>query len=197
MTLVIIGAVVLGVLAGYWVIPPELAVYGDQLTTVGLCLIIFLVGVDMGKQGDALESIKAAGWRVLLIPVAVVIGTLGGGLVAGLILPLGIKDAVLVSAGFGWYSLAPILLAEYSTSLSAVAFLSNIMRELLAILFIPLAAKYLGYLEPVGLAGAAAMDTLLPVVLSATHERIFIYSFVSGMVLTMLMPLLVPALILL
>ena len=42
---------------------------------------------------------------------------------------------------------------------------------------------------------AAAMDTVLPVVVGATHERIAIYSFTSGVVLSLAVPLLVPAIV--
>lgn len=122
-------------------------------------------------------------------------GTLGCAALAGLFLPLGIKDAMAASAGFGWYSLAPTLLAPYSLSVSAVAFLSNVMREIFSIIAIPFVAKYLGYVECAALPGAAAMDTVLPVVVGATHERIAIYSFTSGVVLSLAVPLLVPAIV--
>ena len=120
---------------------------------------------------------------------------LGCAALAGLFLPLGIKDAMAASAGFGWYSLAPTLLAPYSLSVSAVAFLSNVMREIFSIIAIPFVAKYLGYVECAALPGAAAMDTVLPVVVGATHERIAIYSFTSGVVLSLAVPLLVPAIV--
>ena len=99
------------------------------------------------------------------------------------------------SAGFGWYSLAPMLLADYSPSVSAVAFLSNVMREVFAIVLIPILARRVGYLECVGVAGATAMDTVLPVVVRATDERIAIYSFVSGVVLSFAVPVVVPAVV--
>lgn len=99
------------------------------------------------------------------------------------------------SAGMGWYSLAPTLLAPYSPSVSAVAFLSNVMREIFSILAIPFIARYVGYVECAALPGAAAMDTVLPVVVGATHERITIYSFTSGVVLSLAVPVLVPAIV--
>ena len=45
------------------------------------------------------------------------------------------------------------------------------------------------------LPGATAMDTVLPVVVSATDERMTIYSFASGMVLSLAVPVLVPAIV--
>ena len=191
----IVLAVALGMLAGYFVIPDRMVAYCGRVIDFGLYLLLFLVGMDMGRQGTMLADIKAAGLKVLLVPVAVAAGTLGCAALAGLFLPLGIKDAMAASAGFGWYSLAPTLLAPYSLSVSAVAFLSNVMREIFSIIAIPFVAKYLGYVECAALPGAAAMDTVLPVVVGATHERFAIYSFTSGVVLSLAVPLLVPAIV--
>mgnify|MGYP005814627103 CR=1 FL=1 len=192
MTKWIIGAVLCGIAAGYFLIPDAIAAHCGTFITVGLCLILFLVGMDMGRQGGVWEDIKAAGLKVLLIPVAVAAGTIGFAALGSLLLPLSARETMAASAGLGWYSLAPMLLSSYSASLSAVAFLSNVMREVLSILLIPVVAKRLGYIECVALPGAAAMDTVLPVVVSATHERITIYSFVSGVVLSFAVPVLVP-----
>ena len=191
----IVIAVALGMLAGYFVIPDGLVVYFGNIIDFGLYLLLFLVGMDMGKQGTMLSDIKAAGFKVLLVPVVVAAGTLLAAGLVGMLLPIGGKDAVAASAGFGWYSLAPTLLAPYSLSVSAVAFLSNVMREIFSIVAIPFVAKYIGYVECAALPGAAAMDTVLPVVVGATHERVAIYSFTSGVVLSLAVPILVPALI--
>lgn len=188
----IIGAVLGGIAAGWLFIPQALAEHCGTLITVGLCLILFLVGVDMGRQGNVWRDIKAAGFKVLLIPVAVAAGTLGFAALGSLLLPLSAQETMAASAGFGWYSLAPMLLSTYSATLSAVAFLSNVMREVGSILLIPIVAKRLGYIECVALPGAAAMDTVLPVVVGSTHERITIYSFVSGVILSFAVPVLVP-----
>ena len=202
MTKWIIGAVVGGILAGYFFVPEALAAHCGTFITVGLCLILFLVGVDMGRQGNVWRDIRAAGFKVLLIPVAVAVGTqrlesvtvqqysreqalLGEDTLTA-------QEAMAASAGFGWYSLAPMLLSSYSATLSAVAFLSNVMREVGSILLIPIVAQRLGFIECVALPGAAAMDTVLPVVVGSTHERITIYSFVSGVILSFAVPVLVP-----
>jgi uncharacterized membrane protein YbjE (DUF340 family) len=132
---------------------------------------------------------------VILVPVAVAVGTLSFTLIGSLLLPVGVKDSVASTAGFGWYSLAPTLLQSYSLAVSATAFLSNVMREIFAIVSIPWVAKKVGYVECASLAGAAAMDSLLPVVVGATHERITIYSFVTGVILSMAVPILIPLII--
>jgi uncharacterized membrane protein YbjE (DUF340 family) len=149
----------------------------------------------MGKQGTMLNDIKAAGFKVLLVPAVVVVGTFAFAALAGLVLPTGAKDAVAASAGFGWYSLAPTLLQGYSLTVSATAFLSNVMREIFSIIFVPVVARKIGYVECTALCGATAMDTLLPVVVGATHERITIYSFVTGVILSLAVPVLIPMII--
>lgn len=191
----IVLAVVLGMLAGWLVLPDSIVAHCGIVIDFGLYLLLFLVGVDMGRQGTMLADIKAAGFKVLLVPAAVIVGTFLFAGVGGLILSMGVKDAVAASAGFGWYSLAPTLLQSYSLSVSAVAFLSNVMREIFSIIFVPVVAKKIGYVECTALAGATAMDTLLPVVVGATHERIAIYSFTTGVVLSLAVPVLVPAVV--
>lgn len=189
----IIAAVAVGMLAGRFLIPPALSDHCGTVIDIGLYLILFLVGLDMGRQGGVLADIRAAGLRVLLVPLAVAVGSLACAMLAGLFLPMGVKDSAAAASGFGWYSLAPTLLAPYSLSVSAVAFLSNVLREVLSIIAVPLVARYVGYVECVALPGAAAMDTVLPVVVGATHERITIYSFASGVILSLAVPVLVPA----
>lgn len=189
----IVAAVAAGMLAGRFLIPAALSAHCGTVINVGLYLLLFLVGVDMGRQGTILSDIRAAGLRVVLVPLAVAVGTLSSAALVGLALPMGARDAAAAASGFGWYSLAPTLLAPYSLSVSAVAFLSNVLREVLSIVTVPLAARYVGYVECAALPGAAAMDTVLPVVVGTTHERIAIYSFTSGVILSLAVPILVPA----
>lgn len=191
----IVLAVVGGMLIGYFLLPDSMVGLCGTVIDFGLYLLLFLVGMDMGKQGTMLADIKAAGFKVLLVPAAVVVGTFAFVAVAGLLLPSGVKDSVAASAGFGWYSLAPTLLQSYSLTISATAFLSNVMREIFSIILVPVVARKIGYVECTALAGATAMDTLLPVVVGATHERITIYSFVTGVILSLAVPVLIPMII--
>lgn len=129
LTFIIVIAVVLGMLAGRFVLPAAVTAHCGTVISFGLYLLLFMVGMDMGKQGTLLADIKTAGFQVLLVPVAVCAGSLAFAALAGLVLPLGVKDSMAAASGLGWYSLAPTLLAPYSLSVSAVAFLSNVMRE--------------------------------------------------------------------
>lgn len=196
LTFAIVFTVAAGILAGRFLLPDAAVAHCGTVIRWGLYLLLFLVGLDMGRQGSLIPGYSGRrGSGVLLVPLAVMAGTFAVTALVGLFLPLGPKDCVAAAAGFGWYSLAPTLLAPYSLTVSATAFLSNIMHELFSIVAVPIVAQKLGYIEAVALPGATAMDTLLPVVVSATADRMAIYSFASGLILSLAVPVLVPAII--
>lgn len=141
LTILIVATVVLGMLAGHLLLPASVTAHCGAVINLGLYLLLFLVGLDMGRQGNMLQDIRAAGFRVFLVPLAAAVGTLALTALVGLFLPMGAKDCAAAAAGFGWYSLAPTLLAPYSLSVSATAFLSNIMHELLSIVAVPAVAN--------------------------------------------------------
>ncbi|MFR5862584.1 MAG: lysine exporter LysO family protein [Flavonifractor plautii] len=196
LTFIIVIAVVLGMLAGRFVLPAAVTAHCGTVISFGLYLLLFMVGMDMGKQGTLLADIKTAGFQVLLVPVAVCAGSLAFAALAGLVLPLGVKDSMAAASGLGWYSLAPTLLAPYSLSVSAVAFLSNVMREIFAIITIPIVAKYVGYVE------CASLPVRRPWIrcspwwwVPPTSALPFTLPFTSGVVLSLAVPLLVPAIV--
>ena len=203
MTVLIVIAVVVGMLIGYFVIRSAFEGNMESFENmaglgikIGLCLLLVFVGIDLGLDGTVVENFKRVGIRILAFPAVVVIGTLVGAGISGMLMGLSIKESLAVGAGFGWYTLAPgiIMEAGYITA-SAVSFLHNVMRELLSILFIPLVAQKIGYIETTGMPGAAAMDVCLPIVEKSTRSDIAVYSFVSGVILSILVPVLVPVII--
>lgn len=196
MTRIILAALSVGMLSGYFLIPTEykeaFLVDSETGLIIGLCILLFLVGVDLGLDGKVVKNFKKLGARILLLPIGVMLGTLAGALLASLFLPITGRESMAVGAGFGWYSLAPIILTKYSAELSAISFTHNIMRELFGILLIPFVAKHIGYIEACSLPGSASADVCLPIVERCTNANIAAYSFVSGMVLSGAVPLLVP-----
>ena len=203
MTVMIVIAVAVGMLIGYFVIRRVFAGNMESFENmaglgikIGLCLLLIFVGIDLGLDGTVIENFKRVGIRILAFPAVVVIGTRLGAGISGTLMGLNLKESLAVGAGFGWYTLAPgiIMEAGYITA-SAVAFLHNVMRELFSILFIPMVAQKIGYIETTGMPGAAAMDVCLPIVEKSTRSDIAVYSFVSGVILSILVPVLVPVII--
>lgn len=192
MTIKILLAVASGILFGLFAFPAAMAAHMGTLISVGLCILLFFVGIDIGRQGDMIEKIKQLGLKVLLVPLMVAIGSIVGAIVGGLILGLKFNEAAAIGAGFGWYSLSAIELSKHSAQLGTLAFITNVSREIIALITIPLVAKYVGKLESIAPAGATAMDTTLPVISKATDGNVAVVSFITGVCLSLLVPILVP-----
>lgn len=191
MTICIVCAVALGIAAGRMFLPESFIAVTGALITAGLCLLLFFVGTDIGIAGTIISNFRQAGWRVIVFPFVIMAGTFIGAAAASVFLPLSVKDALCVGAGFGWYSLAPAMLAEYSVKVSAISFMHNVMRELFGILLIPFVANKIGYMETFALPGSPSMDVCLPVIEKATKADIAVYSFISGAVLSAAVPVIV------
>lgn len=191
MTFKIILAVIVGTVVGFFV--PD-AWYGatDTLLTIGLCLLLFFVGIDIGKNKNVFQDIKRTGILFFLVPIGVAIGSLAGALAVGALLGYPLHESGAIGSGMGWYTLSSIIIAPYSSELSVLAFLTNVVREILAIALIPIIAKRIGFVEAISPAGATAMDTTLPIISTNTNSETAILSFSTGLILSILVPILVP-----
>lgn len=193
MTRNILISVILGIFAGYFFIAPEFNESIELFTTIALSVLLFLVGIDLGRNKEVFKDIKKHGALLILIPASVVVGSLIGGVISGFILKFPLNQSLSLASGLGWYSLSGILLTKlHSAELGTISFLSNVFRELLAFIFIPLVAKHLNHYTAIAPAGATAMDTTLPLISKSTGPEIVVMSFFTGAVLSFLVPVLVP-----
>ncbi len=196
MTWIILGSVGIGLALGHWLLPEQVVQYLDTVTTTALYLMLFGIGIDLGRQKEVWVRLWNMGWKVLWLPVLIATGSLAGAAVAGLLIGLPFNESTAIGAGFGWYSLSGVLIAEiYNVETGALAFITNVARELLTFLLVPLVARYIGRFSAVAPGGATAMDTTLPVITKATGSDMAVIAFISGSVLTTLVPILVPFLI--
>lgn len=192
MVYIILISLTLGIAFGNF-IPLEMFKYIDKISTIALNLLIFSVGIDIGLNKEVLTKIKKKGFKILLVPIAVAFGSLFGGLIVGLIFKLKVNLTLAISAGFGWYSLSAVILTNLAgAEAGTVAFLSNVFRELLAVLSIGFIARKINYITAIAPSGATAMDTTLPVISKFTDEETVIIAFLSGTILSFLVPFLVP-----
>lgn len=168
----------------------------DQIIYYALLLLVFGVGIDLGLNRKILLSWKQLGWQILLIPLLICIGSIGGAYLVGLILKMPANHSLAVGAGFGWYSLSAVIINRmHSIELGTIAFLANVLREILAILMIPFVVKYLGKISAIGPGGATTMDVTLPVIKKYGGDELVLPAFFSGIILSLLVPILVPLLL--
>ena len=157
--------------------------------------LVFIIVSSIINIKDYTDKLKKLNKKVLFLPFITIISSLAGGAVASILLSLSVGESVAISAGMGWYSFSAIELSKVSVELGGIAFLSNIFRELLAIFLIPVIAKKIGSFESVSVAGATAMDSVLPIINRSNPAEISIISFYSGLVISIIVPILIPILV--
>ena len=197
MTTAILIAVALGILAGIFWIPSTLLPHMGTLITIGLSLLLLFVGIDIGRQRDLFRKLKEMGLKILLVPLMVAIGSILGTIAGSFFLQIPWHEAGAVGAGFGWYSFSAVELSKHSAQLGTLAFITNISREVMALLAIPLVARYIGKLESIAPGGATTMDVTLPIIARATDGNVAVIAFISGVMLSLMVPVLVPLMMML
>jgi uncharacterized membrane protein YbjE (DUF340 family) len=192
MTSIILSAIVLGISCGYFIFPENIIANFDTIASFSLYALIFFVGIDVGSNKEILKDLKSLGFKILLVPFGGIMGSLIGGLITGLIFNMAINESLAIASGFGWYSLSGVMLKELGgEALGAIAFLTNVFREIFAVILIPILAKRMNYYTAIAPAGATSMDTTLPLVAKATNPEIVVISFINGVIMSSLVPVLV------
>ncbi|MGY0395613.1 MULTISPECIES: lysine exporter LysO family protein [unclassified Fusobacterium] len=191
----IILSVIIGVIGGLFFKNTYILENVDFLISFGLCLLLFFVGIDIGNNDEVFKHLQNISKKILFLPFITIIGSLIGGAIASYFIELSLGESVAISSGMGWYSFSAIELSKIDAHLGGVAFLSNVFRELCSILLIPIIAKKIGSYESVATAGATAMDSVLPVINKSNPPDVSIIAFYSGLVITIVVPILVPAMI--
>ncbi len=176
----VVAALLTGLVLGAAGIPAP-----TQLVNPLLLLLVFLAGMELGAHREVRFDP-----RLVLIPFA----SLSGSLAAGLALDALTGVTPAVAAGMGWYTFTGPYLYTASSDprLAAIGFLANLLREQLTILIVPLAAHRLPLPAAVALGGATTMDTTLPVYTASYGPRGALAAATNGIILTILVPILVP-----
>ena len=201
-TVIILALVAAGMAAGHYIIAGRMSYILEQfshiseiLLIVWLCILLAMVGFDMGLSGNILKSLKEAGIKVMVFPFAAVSGSIISGVIICAVFGFTVKEGVAISAGFGWYTYAPTVISqagEQYMMAGAVSFMHNVIRETAGIIFIPFLAKKFGYIEATGVPGVAAMDVCMPIVEKSCGRDTVIYSFTTGLLMCIVTSLAVP-----
>ncbi len=191
-SLIILAFFVAGLFGGLSDVFPEWLL-NDDLTTYSLYILMLLVGISIGSDSNAFSVLRKMNVKVFLVPLLVIIGSLAGtALVAIFLSDITIQQAMAVGAGFGYYSLSSIFISKLSgDELGVIALLSNIFREIFTLLLMPLLVRYFGKLAGIASGGATSMDTTLPIIVKFSGKEYGVIAIFSGIILTVLVPVLV------
>lgn len=191
-SLIVVGFFVLGVCLGRLDLAPALLM-DSRVTFAALCCLLFCVGMSIGSNDNIVSEFRSLNPRLALLPVATILGSFAGSLVAWLFLQYrGVTDWMAVGSGFAYYSISSIFITQYrGAELGTVALLANIYREILTLLIAPLLAKVFGPLAPISSGGATTMDTTLPIISQTCGQQYVVVSLFHGFVVDFSVPFLV------
>lgn len=210
-SLVIIAFFAAGLAAGILKVFPESFPVGE-VSKWALYLLLFFVGLSVGSDSRFSEIIRTVRPKLLLIPLATIVGTLSfsalaawliglsgmaadmpGGVDGGLTVP----DGLAVGSGFTYYSLSSVLITQLKAPLvgaaaaawlGTVALLTNVFKEIAVLVGAPLMARLAGPFAPICVGGAASMDVLLPSITSASGRQWAFVAVLHGAVIDFCVP---------
>ncbi|MEG0795535.1 MAG: lysine exporter LysO family protein [Odoribacter sp.] len=191
-SILIVSFFILGVVLAYEGILP-VGMIGNHFSEYALYALMFLVGISIGCDRKVLSALKHQSAKIALVPLATILGTLGGSALVSIFLPgRSLVDCLAVGSGFGYYSLSSIFITEYrGAELGTIALAANIIREVITLLGAPFLVCWFGRLAPICAGGATTMDTTLPVITRFSGKEFVIISMFHGFVVDFSVPFLV------
>lgn len=199
-SLLVVGFFFLGCLLGWFGWLPAF-IRENDLSVYVLYLLMFQVGLSIGSDKQLKQILRNIRLRLLCVPLATIVGTLSFTALASLLLSRwGVFDCLAVGSGFAYYSLSSILItqlkepslgAQVAAELGTIALMTNIIRELFALLGAPLFMRYFGRLAPICAGGATTMDTTLPIITRYCGNEWVFVSLFHGFLVDFSVPFLV------
>ena len=184
--------IVIGSLAGYFLLSDISRAVLDRTLTVSLVLLYIGVGVSLGENKAVFRYIQKLGIRILILPLVIFIGSILGGLVIGLVLRIPLNYAVVSTSGMGYYSLTGAMMTDYfGVEAGTYGFIVNVTRDVFSILLMPLLVR-ISTGSPIAAGGAGCMDTMLVPVTKAVGTELGIVALISGTILTFVVPVWLP-----
>mgnify|MGYP001773297110 FL=1 len=165
----------------------------DSLIQYELYALAVVIGLDSGRYitGELFRSITALPFVSVFVDF---LGAMVSALAFSLVSPLPLNVSMAVALGSGWYSYTGTAVAlHFGPYYGVMAFLVNFFREQLTFLLVPLLVRLRP--SPVGaiaVGGATSMDVTLPFYVESLGPQYAVPSMVSGLIITFLVPVVVP-----
>lgn len=187
-SLIQIGCLIVGFVLAK-MLPKNLLLPHDT-NTVLLMALMFLVGFSLKGSGISLKE-TVFNKRGLQISAVFTIATLFAGVVFALIFDnVSITKGLALASGFGWYSLSGTVMTDaYGAVWGSVALLTDLAREILALIFIPWLMRY-SPSGAIGLGGVTSLDFTLPTLTQAGGTQIVPVVISFGFITNILSPIL-------
>lgn len=185
-----LSCVIIGLIIGQFFALDSLPISLDSVIKGLLMLLILLVGMSLSHAGMTLKQVLVNKRGVQMSVIFCSSVSLGGVLFALLKDDVGIMQGLAMVSGYGWYSLSGIIMTDaYGAVWGSVALLNDLLREFVALAFIPLLIKRYPS-TAVGLGGVTTMDFTLPIIQSSGGNQIVPLAMSFGFIVNIISPIL-------
>lgn len=197
-SLIVVAVFCIGCLLGVFAQEP---IDAHHLSMYVLYALMFQVGIGIGSNKNLKELLCSLCPKMLLVPLATISGTLLFSAFASLLFSKwSMFDCMAVGSGFAYYSLSSILITQFkastlglqlATELGTIALMTNIFREMIALLGAPVIRKHFGALAPISAAGVNSMDVLLPSITRCSGKDMIPVAIFHGLLIDLSVPVFV------
>jgi len=98
-------ALAIGLLVGFsGLVPGTVSGNMDTVLMALLCVLLFIIGVDLSQNRNVFGEMRRVGARLLFVPLCIAAGSICGALLISLLIGLKSSYGMAIGAGFGWYS---------------------------------------------------------------------------------------------
>lgn len=188
------GSIILGLIFGYFFMEYILTYILDY-TLVGSLIILYIsVGISLSSNRKVFKYIKILGFRVIYISIAIFLGSLVGGFIAGTFFGVPLHISIISASGMSYYSLTGAYLTQaYGIEAGTYGFVVNVMREFFTVLLLPFLIR-ISKGSPIAAGAAGNMDTMLVPVTKFVGVELGLVTLITGVILTFAVPFILPVL---
>lgn len=191
---IIPGSILFGVFTGYLLIPDRLIFLISYCLTGSLIILYTSIGISLSTNLKVFQYVKLLGWKIVLISIAIFIGSLTGGMISGMILKIPSHIATISACGMSYYSVTSAYMTQvYGIEAGVYGFIVNVLREFLTVLLLPFMIK-ISKGSPIAGGAAGSMDTMLAPVTKFVGSELGLVALITGTILTLAVPFILPIL---
>lgn len=193
--LILIPICVVGGAVGCYLFMPQDKTYILDITLWSSLVILYTsVGAGMGQNKKVFGYLKLVGFKVVLLAIAVIAGSMAGGALAAVITGMPLSYGVIAASGSGYYSMTgATMLSFFGAEAGVYGFMVNVFRDFFTVLLLPLLAR-ISKSAPIVSGAAGNMDTMIVPVTRAVGQELGLIALIVGVMITFGVPAMLPLL---
>lgn len=187
-------SIIVGIFVGHFFLPQKMTFLLGYFLTGSLIVLYTSVGISLGSNRKVFKYVKVLGWKIILVSLAILFGSILGGFVSGLILRIPLHIPMIAASGMSYYSLTGAFMTQaYGIEVGTYGFMVNVMREFFTVVSLPILIK-ISKGSPIASGAAGNMDTMLVPVTKFVGAELGLVALITGTILTFAVPFLLPML---